>query len=191
MEAAPKEILGDFPRLSREKALELVYKTEAKNKGWDTLDKSKEEPQPRSAGDSFVEQQSQNQLNTGNDNNRAFEHDERARNANHHTDKDDNSKTSRWEPDNNGERGFDVPFQQNRPPPLMAPPPPAFFRGPGPGPRGPPPGPFGPRGPMGTGFGPRGPNNGLGLLGEVHVLPLIYSILFIHNITFKPFICYH
>ena len=74
MEAAPKEILGDFPRLSREKALELVYKTEAKNKGWDTLDKSKEEPQPRSAGDSFVEQQSQNQLNTGNDNNRAFEY---------------------------------------------------------------------------------------------------------------------
>ena len=30
LEAAPKEILGDFPRLSREKALELVYKTEAR-----------------------------------------------------------------------------------------------------------------------------------------------------------------
>jgi hypothetical protein len=49
--------LGDFPRLSREKALELVFKTEAKNKGWDTFEKSKDEPQPRSAGDNFVEQQ--------------------------------------------------------------------------------------------------------------------------------------
>ena len=34
LESAPKEILGDFPRFSREAAAELVYKTEAKHKGW-------------------------------------------------------------------------------------------------------------------------------------------------------------
>ena len=31
---APKEILGDFPRMTREKATELVLRTEAKHKGW-------------------------------------------------------------------------------------------------------------------------------------------------------------
>ena len=34
LEAAPKEILGDFPRMSREQALNLVCKTECENKGW-------------------------------------------------------------------------------------------------------------------------------------------------------------
>jgi hypothetical protein len=34
LEAAPKEILGDFPRLTREAAQALVFQTEAKNKGW-------------------------------------------------------------------------------------------------------------------------------------------------------------
>ena len=34
LEAAPKEILGDFPRLTREAAVTLVFQTEAKNKGW-------------------------------------------------------------------------------------------------------------------------------------------------------------
>ena len=35
LESAPKEILGDFPRMSREQAVEVVAKTEAKHKGWD------------------------------------------------------------------------------------------------------------------------------------------------------------
>ena len=171
LEAAPKEILGDFPRLSREKALELVYKTEAKNKGWETFDKSKEEPQPRSAGDNFVEQQSLNQSNIGNESNRGFGQDERNRGPNKQQPQlDDNTKKSRWEPENNAPREFDTPFQQGPPPPLMAPPPTNFFRGQGPGPRGPGGGPFGPRGPMGMGFGPRGPNAGLGLLGQVRNL---------------------
>ncbi len=34
MESAPKDILGDFPRLTREAAQALVFKTEAKHKGW-------------------------------------------------------------------------------------------------------------------------------------------------------------
>ena len=34
LETAPKEILGDFPRLTREAATALVYAVEAKNKGW-------------------------------------------------------------------------------------------------------------------------------------------------------------
>ena len=34
LEGAPKEILGDFPRLTREAAQTLVFQTEAKNKGW-------------------------------------------------------------------------------------------------------------------------------------------------------------
>ena len=34
LEAAPKEILGDFPRLTREAALALVFQTEAKHRGW-------------------------------------------------------------------------------------------------------------------------------------------------------------
>ena len=34
LEAAPKEILGDFPRMAREAAEAAVYRTEAKNKGW-------------------------------------------------------------------------------------------------------------------------------------------------------------
>ncbi len=38
LEAAPKEILGDFPRMSREAAEALVYQTEAKNKGWGPQD---------------------------------------------------------------------------------------------------------------------------------------------------------
>ena len=33
LEGAPKEILGDFPRLTREAAQTLVFQTEAKNKG--------------------------------------------------------------------------------------------------------------------------------------------------------------
>ncbi|TRY75137.1 hypothetical protein TCAL_00669 [Tigriopus californicus] len=41
LESAPKEILGDFPRLTRDAAIDLVYKTEAKNKGW-----TSEEPPP-------------------------------------------------------------------------------------------------------------------------------------------------
>jgi hypothetical protein len=36
LESAPKEILGDFPRLSRDAALNLVCKTECDNKGWTT-----------------------------------------------------------------------------------------------------------------------------------------------------------
>lgn len=85
LETAPKEILGDFPRLTREAAAALVYATEAKSKGWltggrDTISASNassggrdEEVEPteesvqnrlaklnasskaRSAGDSFVE----------------------------------------------------------------------------------------------------------------------------------------
>ena len=168
LEAAPKEILGDFPRLSREKALELVYKTEAKNKGWETLEKSKEDPQPRSAGDSFVEQQTLNKSNIGNENGNGFGTDERSRGSiKHQQHIDDTTKKSRWEADTSGSREFDAPFQQGPPPPLMAPPPSNFFRGPGLGPRGPGSGPFGPRAPMGMGFGPRGPNSGLGLLGQV------------------------
>ena len=39
MESAPKEILGDFPRFTREAAAAIVFKTEAKHKGWlDNLD---------------------------------------------------------------------------------------------------------------------------------------------------------
>ena len=39
LESAPKDILGDFPRLTREAAQALVFKTEAKHKGWmDDLD---------------------------------------------------------------------------------------------------------------------------------------------------------
>ncbi len=34
LESAPKEILGDFPRMSREHAVQVVAKTEAKNMGW-------------------------------------------------------------------------------------------------------------------------------------------------------------
>ena len=46
LESAPKEILGDFPRFTREAAAALVFKTEAKHKGqlwrWDarSLEKS-------------------------------------------------------------------------------------------------------------------------------------------------------
>ena len=145
--------------------MELVYKTEAKNKGWETFDKSKDEPQPKSAGDSFVEQQNMSHPNKGNDNNRGFGPDDR----NHGPIKsmaEDNSKKSRWEPEN-PQRDFEAPFMQNHPPPLMQPPP-NYFRAPGPGPRGPAGGPFGPRGPIGMGFGQRGPNPGLGLLGQVN-----------------------
>ena len=38
LESAPKEILGDFPRFTREAAAALVFKTEAKHKGWDNFD---------------------------------------------------------------------------------------------------------------------------------------------------------
>ena len=39
LESAPKEILGDFPRFTREAAAAIVFKTEAKHKGWlDNLD---------------------------------------------------------------------------------------------------------------------------------------------------------
>jgi hypothetical protein len=34
LETAPKEILGDFPRLTREAAAALIFATEAKAKGW-------------------------------------------------------------------------------------------------------------------------------------------------------------
>lgn len=159
--------MGDFPRLSREKALELVFKTEAKNKGWDTFEKSKDEPQPRSAGDNFVEQQQiLAQSNIGNENARGFGQDRGS--IQQQSQLDDNAKKSRWESDTGGAREFDAPFQQGHPPSLMAPPPPSsFYRGPAPGPRGPGSGPIGPRGPMGMGFGPRGPNVGVGLLGQV------------------------
>merc|ERR1719367_1379524 len=162
LEAAPKEILGDFPRLTREKALELVYKTEAKNKGWETDDKSKEEPQPKSAGDSFVEQQNMNQPNNRNDNH-GFGPNEQSHGPLRSV-PDETPKRSRWQADST-QRDFEGPFMQNHPPPLMQPPP-NFSRPPGPGPRGPFGGPFGPRGPIGMGFGPRGPNPGLGLLGQ-------------------------
>ena len=146
-----------------------MYKTEAKNKGWETFDKSKEEPQPRSAGDNFVEQQSLNQSNIANENSRGLAQDERSRGSiKQQSQLDDNPKKSRWEPDTNSGRDFDAPYQQGHPPPpLMAPPPANFFRGQGPGPRGPTGAPFGPRGPMGMGFGPRGPNGGVGILGQV------------------------
>ncbi len=35
LESAPKEILGDFPRMSREQAVRTVAIVEAKNRGWD------------------------------------------------------------------------------------------------------------------------------------------------------------
>jgi hypothetical protein len=38
LESAPKDILGDFPRFTREAAAAIVFKTEAKHKGWDNLD---------------------------------------------------------------------------------------------------------------------------------------------------------
>ena len=178
MEAAPKEILGDFPRLTREKALELVYKTEAKNKGWDTLDKAKEESQPKSAGDSFVEQQNMNQPHHRNDN-RGFGVDERNRGSVKSMN-DDNPKKSRWEADST-QREFEAPFMQNHPPPLMQPPP-NYFRPPGP--RGPVSGPFGPRGPIGMGFSQRGPNPGLGLLGQVcYEMTNTFSLL-MYNLHF-------
>ena len=140
-----------------------MYKTEAKNKGWETDDKSKEEPQPKSAGDSFVEQQNMNQPNNRNDNH-GFGPDERSHGPLRSV-PDETPKRSRWEADST-QRDFEGPFMQNHPPPLMQPPP-NFSRPPGPGPRGPFGGPFGPRGPIGMGFGPRGPNPGLGLLGQV------------------------
>ena len=177
MEAAPKEILGDFPRLSREKALELVYKTEAKNKGWDQeFDKPREEPH-KSAADNFVEQQTQimaaSTNSRANENaNGGFGQTEGARN-NLSTQQEpsdlDNSKKSRWETDTGGGggRGLDTAFQQRPPPPLLAGASSGFFRGPSLGPRGLGNRPLGPRAPMGLGFGPRGPNGGLGLLGQV------------------------
>ena len=36
IETAPKEILGDFPRMSRNEAATSIFQTEAKNKGWIT-----------------------------------------------------------------------------------------------------------------------------------------------------------
>jgi len=56
LEAAPKEILGDFPRLTREAAQALVFQTEAKNKGWlEEEPKSAEEIQ-KSVGDAVIEE---------------------------------------------------------------------------------------------------------------------------------------
>ena len=50
LEAAPKEILGDFPRMSREQALNLVCKTECELKGWTShpLMENKQPPQSTS-----------------------------------------------------------------------------------------------------------------------------------------------
>ena len=56
LEAAPKEILGDFPRLTREAAVTLVFQTEAKNKGWlEDEGKTVEEIQ-KSVGDALIEE---------------------------------------------------------------------------------------------------------------------------------------
>ena len=56
LEAAPKEILGDFPRLTREAAVTLVFQTEAKNKGWlEDEGKTVEEIQ-KSVGDAIIEE---------------------------------------------------------------------------------------------------------------------------------------
>ena len=54
LEAAPKEILGEFPRLNREQAAHLVYQTEAKSKGWLNNQKGPAGPQ-RSAADNMLQ----------------------------------------------------------------------------------------------------------------------------------------
>merc|ERR1719367_2573457 len=56
LEAAPKEILGDFPRLTREAANALVFQTECKNKGWlDEEGKTAEDVQ-KDLGDTIIEE---------------------------------------------------------------------------------------------------------------------------------------
>ncbi len=57
LEAAPKEILGDFPRLTREAATTLVFQTEAKHKGWlDDESKSVQEDFQKKLGDTVIEE---------------------------------------------------------------------------------------------------------------------------------------
>ena len=56
LEGAPKEILGDFPRLTREAAQALVFQTEAKNKGWlEDEGKSVQDIQ-KNLGDAVIEE---------------------------------------------------------------------------------------------------------------------------------------
>ena len=56
LEAAPKEILGDFPRLNREAINALVFQTEAKNKGWlEDEGKSIQDVQ-KNIGDTIIEE---------------------------------------------------------------------------------------------------------------------------------------
>ena len=142
-----------------------MYKTESKNKGWDKeVDRSRDEPQPKSAGDNFVEQQQILAATGTSVNNQPPPRDGFGRSQ---------DKKSRWESDTAGAtaRGFEnsfADFQQSQPPALMGTTAPSsFFRGPGFGPRGLGNGPMGPRPPLGMGFGPRGPNGGTGLLGQV------------------------
>jgi len=60
LEGAPKEILGDFPRLTREAAQALIFQTEAKNKGWSVEEgKSLEEIQ-KNIGDAVIEEAKKN-----------------------------------------------------------------------------------------------------------------------------------
>merc|ERR1712038_374792 len=56
LEGAPKEILGDFPRLTREAAQTLVFQTEAKNKGWLEEEGKSVQDINKAVGDAVIEE---------------------------------------------------------------------------------------------------------------------------------------